>query len=242
MNLLDHITFAQASAELVTKNGITPYLSRDFTEMKSLHKIVRPDAKLTPVFDPDLSDIGPYDGLWMKGVSRDGEVVQLQLMRCFDLGEQSLADHLKERAADYVPPSVGDKFDFETTLFNTAPITSQISGRVVYHGGFWLAKSKRGGGFTGTFPRFLMNVAAQAWSPDYIFCFQSRELAFGGLGAKEGYRCTDDFGIRWGLKDGGHIDKAILWMERADFPRLMSYRPEETYSLLEGMRRPRVTA
>lgn len=237
MNLLDHLSFANASVELVAENGITSYLSNDFEEMKRVHQKVRPDTVLTPLFDPDLSDIGRRGGLWLKGVSDTGEVVQLQMMRCFDLGEKNLRDHLKERAFDYVPPSVGNDFDFDTSRFDTAPITSKIKGRVVYHGGFWLAKSKRGGGFTGIFPRLLMHVAAQTWDPDYIFCFQSRELAFGGLGAKEGYLNSTELGIRWGLKGGEHIDKVILWVERENFPLMLSYPPADTYQVLEGMRR-----
>lgn len=237
MNLLEHLTFANASIELAAENGVTSYLSNDFNEMKEVHSNVRPEAVLTPLFDPDLSDIGARGGLWLKGLSEAGDVVQLQMMRCFDLGEQTLAEHLKERARDYVPPSVGNDFDMATSRFDTAPIASKISGRVVYHGGFWLAKAQRGGGFTGVFPRLLMHIAAQTWSPDYIFCYQSRELAFGGLGAKEGYSNSSELGIRWGLKSGGHLDKVILWVAKSDFPMMLSYAPSETYDILEGMRR-----
>jgi len=242
MNLLDHTAYAYKSAELVAANGVTAHIGTDFNEMKAVHRDVRPNDLLTPIFDPDHSDIGPYDGLWMKGVTDEGEVVQLQMMRYFNLGQQTLADHLKERATDYIPPSVGKKVDLTTTLFDTAPITAQLTGRVVYHGGFWLAKSKRGGGFTGLFPRFLMNFAAQAWTPDCFFCFQSRELMFGGLGAKEGYTSSDDKGILWGLQDGGHLEKGILWVERENFPRMLNYEPSDTFRVLEGMRRAVTTA
>lgn len=238
MNLLEHLSFVNASAELVAENGITAILSNDFDEMKRVHTEVRPDAVLTPIFDPDISDIGLRGGLWLKGVSESGEVVQLQMMRCFDLGEQTLAEHVLERAHEYVPPSVGENVDLATSRFDTAPISSVIKGRVVYHGGFWLDKSARGGGFTGIFPRLLMHVAAQTWTPDYIFGYQARELAFTGLAAKEGYTNTAELGIRWGLKDGGHIDKMLLWIENSDFPNMLSYAPAETFALLEQMRRP----
>jgi len=239
MNIQDHREFANASAELVAENGITTFLSNDFEEMKRVHLDVRPDAILTPIFDPDASDINLRSGLWLKGVSETGEVVQLQMMRCFDLGEQTLAEHVLERAHEYVPPSVGNNVDFSASHFNTAPISSVIKGRVVYHGGFWLDKSQRGGGLTGIFPRLLMHVAAYTWNPDYIFGYQARELAYSGLAAKEGYPNTAELGIRWGLRDGGHLDKMLLWIERSDFPNMLSYAPSETFQILESMRRPR---
>jgi len=239
MNLLDHISYASSANNLVCENGITTYLSNDFREMKACYKEARPNDPLQQIFDPDKTDIGAHDGFWLKGVDEDGQVVQLQAMRRFDLGEQTLAQHAKEWASAYLPPTIDrEKIDLSTSIFDAAPIMTEIKGRVVYHGGFWLHKSKRGGGLTGIFPRLLMNIAVQTFAPDFIYGYQARETAYNGLGAKEGYRCYDELAIRWGLKNGGYFDKAIVWVEKKDFERMMAYQPRETFDTMEAMRRP----
>ncbi len=76
------------------------------------------------------------------GVSGSGEIVQLQAMRCLDLVNQSLAEHLTERCSEYKPPYLDA--DPLTARWDLARISNKITGRVVCRGEFWLAQSVRG--------------------------------------------------------------------------------------------------
>lgn len=235
-DVLDYMHFAARAARVVEENGITPTVSRDFHKLKEIHRQARPDETLSPTFDPDTSDIGVNDGFWMQGVSGNGDIVQLQAMRLYELGKQTLVDHLTERAEEYAP--FGKGVDVKRSSFDCAPVMSKITGRVVYHGEFWLSKEARGRGFTGVFPRFLLFLAQQCWNPDWVFGLQAKTNAYRGLGQKEGYVHTDMQGVRWALNDSGWYDEALVWMHREDMAGLLRFEPADIWDDLEGLRRP----
>ncbi len=235
MNYLDYGSSATDAATIVSEYGVSLHLGRDFSEFSRLHNEVRPGVGLTPIFDPEHTDIENC-GFWLKGVV-GGEVVQLQAMRYIDLGRQTLAEHLSARAAEYKPPYIDA--DPAKARFDLSPISAEIQGRVVYHGEYWLAKSLRGGGLTSVFPRYLLSLGQLVFDPDYVFGFQEWNLAFNGLGTKEGYDHVKIQGMRWHMNDGTESTRAIVWMGRKDIAQMINTNPAEVYQYIENMREAR---
>ncbi len=234
MNFLKYINNANTSAELVQERGITPYLSNDFRKFKKISHQIRGQSPY-PVFDPDTPGFKANDGLWLMGQDIGGEIVQLQAMRFLDLTNMTLAEHLGQNPDYYADPGID--FDYDKTEFEASHITAEITGRVLYHGEFWLSPSFRGGGFTGVFPRMLLTIAIQKWDPDWIFGLQAEAQAYRGLGQKEGYVHTDMRGIRWAKRDGSFIDDAIVWFDVKDMRGLLRFEPVDIWNGLEALRR-----
>ncbi len=202
--------------------GIRLELHTDFTQLAALNPHLD-KAPLTPQFDPDVSQIGPVNGFWLKGVDGRGEVVQTQAVRMDDLTGTSLALHLSSLQAFYHDPA--QSAHPQETCDVEAPAAHAISGRVCYHGEFWLKGGEngyRGQDLAIVLPRVGMAIALARWSPDFIYGTVQSGIAKKGIVARYGYRNLQPHGIIWTLpKTQQVLDEWLMWMSWRDMSDLI---------------------
>lgn len=194
-------------------SGIRLEVSTDFEEMVEVVQHLD-RAPVTPNFDPAVSDVGPVNGFWLKGVDSKGEVVQTQAIRADDLAGTSLAHHLRSLRAFYRDPSVSAHPD--ETCDVTAPAAYGITGRITYHGEFWIKggpNGYRGRDLAIVLPRIAMAIALAWWSPDFMYGTFNPILAEKDVAARYGYHNLQPGGMKWSQPHLGQVlDEWLMWM------------------------------
>lgn len=177
--------------------GIRLELSTDFQELADI--VPHLDrAPLTPNFDPEFSDMGPMNGFWLKGIDARGEIVQTQAIRFDDLEGTSLAHHLRSLRAFYRSPAISAHPD--ETCEVEAPMAYGITGRVTYHGEFWVKGGPngfRGRDLATVLPRIGVAIALARWSPDFMYGTFHPILAEKDVAARYGYHNFQPGGMIW---------------------------------------------
>jgi len=115
--------------------GINLELQTDFRHMAKANFHLE-KALLTPKLNSDVYDINPLNGCWVKGVHGRGEVVHTQAVRMDGLNGTSLAVCLKSLKA-FCGNSAESAHPQENCEVN-APAAYGMTGRVGYHGEFWI--------------------------------------------------------------------------------------------------------
>lgn len=202
--------------------GIHLELQTDFEHLAEINPHLD-KMSLTPQFDPTLSDIGPVNGFWLKGVDGRGEIVQTQAVRMDDLNGTSLALHLKSLQAFYRNPA--ESAHPQETCEVKAPAAYGMTGRVGYHGEFWIKGGS--GGYRGhdlavVLPRIGMAIALARWSPDFMYGTIQPAIAEKGIVARYGYHNVQPHGIIWTLPQTDQVlDEWLMWMSWRDMVDLI---------------------
>lgn len=208
--------------EMTDKNayasGIQITLQNDFHALKDIGEGLE-KLPLTPNFDPTVSDIGPINGFWMKGVDVAGDVVFTQAARMYDCTSTTLALLHQTLKAFYTDPERHAE-DGETCACE-APATHFISGNVCYHGELWLSPKYRGHGLTLSLSKLLMALALQRWEPDYLFGMAQPGICTKGVGARYGYRNMQPHGMIWHVPSSGTLDEWIIWNDLDDLRKVV---------------------
>lgn len=199
---------AQAFAQ-----GIQLSLETDFHSLKKINDDVG-KLPLTPNFDPDKIDIGPANGIWMKGVDVSGNIVFTQAARIYDCRDTTLALLHQSLRAFYSDPKSSAE-DGENCICE-APITHAITGDVAYHGEIWLKTDYRARGLTTTLPRLMLAVIMMRWAPDYVFGMTQPGICTKGVSARYGYRNMQPRGMIWTVPSTGTLDEWIVWNDAHD--------------------------
>jgi len=151
-------------------------------------------------------------------------------MRPVDLEGLSLADYLAKRFIDF--PAAGINLDFSRSYYHPGPGAYKISGRVSYHGDFWLDEAFRNTGVSGLLARFALGFNQLRWQPDYVFGIMPRPIAFKGLVQREGYMHSEPGAFNWYVADTGKMREGFMvWMAREDISHLMTIPLENLVSL-----------
>ncbi len=199
--------------------GVKLSLETDFHELKETNEAVG-KLPLTPNFDPDKIDIGPSNGMWMKGVDLHGRIVFTQAARIYDCSATTLALLHQSLEAFYSDPSTAAE-DGETCVCE-APVTHAINGAVAYHGEIWLEKPFRARGLTISLPRLMLALILLRWRPDYVFGMTQPGICTKGVSARYGYRNMQPHGMIWTVPSTGTLDEWIVWNERRDLELLIT--------------------
>ena len=200
--------------------GIEVEVGDDFAAYRRLRAGDAGDRPIYPMFDVCASYIDASNGLWIAGRDASGRLVHTQAVRRFDLGTATLGDHLSDHRQKYVTP--GSVADPCAARFVADRCLQIISGRVCYHGDFWLEglpRALQGGGAIGLLSRLAFELADLAWSPDYVFAFVSARNAMKGTPIRHGYFHSEPG--RW-IDGGGAVfsEEWLLWMGAADLAAL----------------------
>lgn len=189
-----------------------------------------------PMFDSASSFVDDTNAFWLCGFNSDRELVHTQAVRLLNLEGTNLTEHLRKHRHKYITP--GSTSDPDNTFFSHIPSLDQVTGKVCYHGEFWL-KGGEGGhrsqGFTSLLSRVVFDIALKAWSPDYIFGFVPLALGAKGIPIRYGYsRCEP--GTWLGANNENTSEEYLVWMSRQDVQNFLETTP---HALSHGRRLPR---
>ncbi|WP_342723821.1 hypothetical protein AAFG07_32645 [Bradyrhizobium sp. B097] len=166
VNPLQVSRFLRVYDDAAAQKRIKLSIGFDFQEYVSITHAL-PTKRLTyPNFRPDRSPIKSGEGYWMIGIDKDNAVALVQAARLYDLSGTNFAEHLESLKAFYADPTIHAHPDDRCTC--TAPSAKEISGRVAYHGDFWLREDFRGQGVPKIMAAVLRGISFAMWAPDFL--------------------------------------------------------------------------
>ena len=216
--------------------GLRVNVSTDFVAYKKLRDRQTNRMPLYPVFDVSSSFIDASNAFWVGAYNDKDELVHTQVIRMLDLHGSTLHEHLGQHHHNFLSP--GMVSDPDEISFTPLKSLKTITGRVCYHGEFWLKDgegSLRGQGYTALMSRLLFELSLNSWTPDYLFGFVPLSLAMKGIPFRYGYtRC--EVGVLESCYTEIAAEEALVWMSRADLNDYLQSAPKAL------RRSPRITA
>ncbi len=215
--------FVAASHGLIAAHGLTLSVGYDFDQYKSLLKTARPDHTIGVPFDPALHDFSDGSAFWIVATDPKGDVVHTQTLRLLNLTGLSLADHLQTNFTDFPPPSL--PLDLEKSNYRRGPGASRMTGRIAYHGEFWIGGAPgqfRGSGISTVLCRYGFYMAIQRWDPEHMFAFMLNTVAHKGLAARTGWMHMDPAALQWYPRSGQPpIETVLAYLHKEDIDYLL---------------------
>ena len=119
--------------------------------------------------------------------------------------------------------------DPDLTYYSGPGVLDSITGRVCYHGDFWLQASGLGGirgqGVTGALVRTLFEVIQMNWKPDYVFALVAQPVAEKGAYLRAGYNHCEP-GNWIGPDDQVTDVDFMVWMSAKDLSNALVREPQ----------------
>lgn len=200
-------------------HGISVELEWDFPALAKLRaRLEMPE--LSPFFSPAHFDLIKENAFWLHGRDRNGETAFVVASRLDHLGDVPLADYWRVQWLRLFGGDSGAEGAGSDSML------WKISGRVVYQGELWVAKSKRGQGYAGLAVQMAMAWATLFWQPDWIVAVVKDRIARRGVNMREGYlnAAPMDEEWQWGPPYFGP-NEWLLWMDRKSLVRMMQAEP-----------------
>jgi hypothetical protein len=207
--------------------GVRIEVGDNFAEYRRLRNSQPERSALYPMFDVSCSFIDASNGFWIAGFNAQNEVVHTQAVRLLDLTGSNLGEHMSAHRHKYITPETTP--DPDETFFSGPQALERITGKVCYHGDFWIKAKELGGprgrGLTPLLSRIAFEVAFGTWEPDFFFGLMPRQFAMKGLHYRYGYfHCEPG---RWHGPDKQVTDEECLsWMSASDVANVLSSEPE----------------
>jgi hypothetical protein len=216
--------------ELATA-GVRVEVGDDFSKYRRYRTGQTDRDGMYPMFDIASSYVDSSNGFWVCGFGPNGELIHTQAVRLLDLSGVTLAEHMDTHRHKYITPDTTP--DPDLTYYSGPEALGRITGRVCYHGDFWLQPSGLGGmrsqGATSVFSRILFETMQFCWQPDYIFALVPAPLAAKGAHLRYGYSHCEPG--KWVGPDNQTTDvDYMVWMSAADLARAMSREPQSLRS------------
>ncbi|WP_354267059.1 hypothetical protein [Bradyrhizobium sp. I1.7.5] len=151
----------------------------DFDEFARIARTIPTKEPIEPNFRPDLSLIKPGEGYWIMGVDKENAVAILAAQRLYDLSGTNLAEHFESLKAFYADPTVhADRYYRCNCRVKSA---TTITGKVAYHGDYWIRSDFRGKGLSAIMPRVTHGLSFAMWAPDFLCALVERWAIDKGL-------------------------------------------------------------
>jgi hypothetical protein len=224
--LFQTVTRFAGVLEELEEAGIHVKSGDDFQEYRR-HRAQQSDRKpIYPMFDVERSYVDHTNGFWICGFDPDGELIHSQAVRLLDLQGASLAEHLKIHRHKYITPDSTP--DPDKTTYMGPRALETITGKVGYHGDFWLRSKGLAGprshGATAALSRILLEMVGLAWGPSFMFAFVPKALAAKGVHLRYGYSHCEPG--RWVGPDQQITDEDhLIWMSSGDMAALFAEAP-----------------
>ncbi|MEP0566066.1 MAG: hypothetical protein ABJC64_16765 [Paracoccaceae bacterium] len=225
LNLFTTITNVSNLVSELESAGVYLEIGGDFASYRRLRNRQTDRSQLFPMFDVASSYVDATNAFWVCGFDQNNELVHTQAIRMLDLHNMSLAEHLREHRHKYITPDTSP--DPDRTYFSELPALERISGRVCYHGEFWIKGGKgghRSQGFTALLSRIVFELALKLWSPDYVFGFVPMPLAMKGIPIRYGYSHCE-FGVWHGPEQEVTSEESLVWMSNEDIHAFLETTP-----------------
>ncbi len=205
-------------SDALDRIGIKLEIRTDFDGLAHAYEegVERP---VFPVFDPELSDVGPHNGFWICGWHND-EIVHVQAMRHWYLGDTTLTDHLARHVRLYCSP---DSPIAPSKTLIRGDNSNALSGHGIYHGQMWLHRAWRGQVVQNMplgrelLPKMAFLIAILTGAPRFIFGMAPYPTAEKGILASYGYYHNDLAALTFRDAEGqAQWYETILWSTLSD--------------------------
>ena len=210
----------------IEQDQIAVSVGTDFVEYRKVRQSQDYRTSIYPMFDVGKSYIDASNGFWIMAKDSSKEIIHTQAIRLFDMSDVTLGDHLCSHRHKYITPD--STTDPDNTYFSRPQALKTITGRVCYHGEFWLKSGSdglAGAGYTSLLSRLVFEFAVLTWDPDFVFGFVPSHLAEKGIHTRYGYyHCEPG---HWRSPTAGTTsDESLVWMSRADLADLLDHTVE----------------
>ncbi|MDW3223393.1 MAG: hypothetical protein R8G34_10970 [Paracoccaceae bacterium] len=209
--------------------GIQVEVGDDFSRYRAYRSQQLDRGPIYAMFDVTSSFVDRTNGFWICGFNSSGELIHTQAVRLLDLSGVSLAKHLSDHRHKYITPDTTP--DPDLTYYSGPKALKTITGTVCYQGDFWLRARGLGGprsqGATALLSRILLEIAMQAWDPDYFFAFVPKQLGAKGAHLRYGY-CHCEPGRWLGPDQQVTEEDYLIWMDADDMANM---KPQEALSV-----------
>ncbi|MCP3392225.1 hypothetical protein NLM27_25975 [Bradyrhizobium sp. CCGB12] len=225
VNPLQVSRFLRVYDDAAVSKGIQLSIGFNFHEYVSITRDLPTKKPTYPNFRPDRSPIKSGEGYWMIGRDQDNEVALVEAARLYDLSNGNFAEHLESLKAFYADPAVhAHPMDRCTCV---APSAKQITGKVAYHGDFWLREDFRGKGLPKIMAATLRGVSFAMWAPTFVVGLAERWLLDKGVLAQYGHAHHEPGGSLLQLVEEDILDDDLLvWLTGDELKSLVD-RPDE---------------
>lgn len=211
VNPLQVSRFLRIYDDAAAQKGIKLSIGFDFHEYVSVTQALPTKRPTYPNFRPDRSPIKSGEGYWMIGLDRNNEVALVEAARLYDLSYTNFAEHLESLKVFYANPTIHAHPQDRCTCL--APSAKKITGKVAYHGDFWLRKDFRGQGMPKIMAAILRGVSFAMWTPDFVVGLAERWLLDKGVLAQYGHAHHEPGGSILKLVDENILDDDVLvWL------------------------------
>ena len=230
-NLVDTVMTASGIIRELEDAGMRVVIGDDFSEYRVYRNAQTDRNPMYPMFDVACSYIDNTNGFWVCGFNHKDELIHTQAVRMLDLTGVSLAQHLNVHRHKYITPYSTP--DLDLTFYQGPDALRSITGKVCYHGEFWLPARGLGGprsqGVTPLLSRILFEVMCSKWNPNYVFAFVPKQLAEKGAHLRYGYRHCEPG--RWiGPDQQVTEEDYFIWMSANDMSNALSLAPQSLKS------------
>lgn len=211
VNPLQLSRFLHIYDDAAAQKGIELSIGFDFHEYVSITRALPTKKPTYPNFRPDRSPIKSGEGYWMIGVDKNNDVALVEAARLYDLSHSNFTEHLESLKAFYADPTI--HAHPQDRCICTAPSAKKITGKVAYHGDFWLRSDFRGKGMAKIMAGVLRGVSYAMWAPDFLCGLAERWLLDKGVLAKYGYAHHESGGSILQLVEEDIVDDDLLvWL------------------------------
>lgn len=206
--------------------GMRVEIGDDFSEFRLYRNTQTDRSPVYPMFDVASSYIDKTNGFWVCGFNQANELVHTQAVRLLDMSGGSLGQHMNIHRHKYITPNSTP--DPDLTFYSGPRGLKTITGRVCYHGEFWLPARGLGGprsqGMTPLLSRLLFEVMHRTWQPDYVFALVPKQLGSRGAHLRYGYNHCEPG--RWiGPDQQVTEEDYMVWMNSEDLSNSLSVAP-----------------
>lgn len=175
--------------------GLTISCSSEFEEFLVVRS-ERRGGRVSPMFDPTITQLDNSRAFWMKAVLHETQVVSLQAFR-LDMVHTNLAEwalgwmaglYIK-RQEMVVPSSIEPPEHSRSRL---------LKGALVYHGEAWIDnKALKKREWFDNFLKLGMLISLLKWHPDAVWALTSKAFVTHGLVARSGYGLQERGFLKW---------------------------------------------
>jgi hypothetical protein len=238
-NLMGMVMNVSGLINELKEAGMRIELGDDFSEYRIYRNSQKDRSHLYPMFDAASSYIDETNGFWICGFNQADELIHTQAVRLIDISGVSLGQHLKVHRHKYITPNTTP--DPDLTFYSGPRALRAITGRVCYHGEFWLMARGLGGprsqGVTPLLSRIIFELIYSMWKPDYSFAFVPKQLAAKGAHLRYGFNHCEN-GAWIGPDKQVTEEDYLIWMSSKDISSALAREPQslEKGALVSGIR------
>lgn len=225
--LFDMTTRLSGVLSALEAAGIQIEVGDDFSKYQTYRSRQLDRGPVYPMFDVASSYIDHTNGFWICGFNQNGDLIHTQAVRVLDLPGVSLGSHLNTHRHKYITPNSTP--DPDLTFYSGPEALQTITGKICYHGDFWLRAHGLGGprsqGATALLSRVLLELMVGTWNPSFVFALVPKQLGAKGAHLRYGYSHCEPG--QWLGPDGQVTEEDyLIWMGSNDMHNLLAREPQ----------------